>query len=114
MALISDDISGQGKHSAVIPSGSLAGIYEFPLSPGRRINVIIGNPGAQAFDHIYYNFTESEASAFNISRVKAVVETGIVETNYSSSSIVGMRTVGIELQGTSTSDLTFEVLESKV
>ena len=114
MALVQDEIPKEpGRHSFTIPTSSIAGVYEFAVSPGRRINVIVGNAGAQAFDLVYYNFTPNEATALGITRAKAVVEEAIVATNYNKSSIAGMRTIGIELQGTSTSALNFQVLESK-
>jgi len=115
MALILDNISKEpGRHTSTVPIGTPAGVYEFAVSPGRRITMVMGNAGGQAFDHIFYNFTPNEASRLGITRQKAVVEAGITETNYNKSSIAGVRTVGFELQGTSTSELMFEVHESKI
>ena len=102
-----------GRHSVVLPVGTVAGVYEIPVSPGKKTTVNISNAGAQAFDLVFYLFTPNEAAKLGITRAKALIESTIVATSYSKSALAGVRTIGIELLGASTSALTFEVLEAK-
>lgn len=105
--------TNKGKHRFIIEAGE-DGEFVFSVSPGRRVNINIGNPAGTAFDHIFYNFSEAEDDHDKTTRVQGLVQAGITDINYSAASLVGMQEVGINIPIASASDITIEVLESKL
>jgi len=110
---ISNPPRNRGKHPFEIPIGS-SGEFVVSVSPGRNIQINVSNPAGDAFDHIYYNFSEKEATDSGVARVKGVIQASIVDTNYNAGSIVGMQEVGIELGAPSTGAIIVEIVECKL
>jgi len=102
-----------GRHVCVLPIGTVSGVYEIEVSVGRKTVINIGNPGGETFDHIFYNFTKAEATAFGITRVKGIATSANTGVNYNKSALAGVRTVGIDLTGPTADVVTIEVVESK-
>lgn len=93
-------------HTITVPAGQ-TGAFMVPVVPGRRMQVGVSNPTADAvYDVVNYLYTE-ENKATRLLHASEVDVSG----DYAKSTVAGFVELGINVKSASAADIEMEILE---
>lgn len=111
MALLPDSHDSENtSHRGVVPAGQ-TGIFVFPVSPGRRYNMIVSGNTGGTFTIGYYLHTAQDDVADGLTRAFAADVENITDAQKNVASVSGMRELGINVTAASSSDIQVELRE---